>query len=209
MKLLITFFAAMLCLTPQIFAQDNSNVSELFVHNEFSNNSDNDLLFVCRNSNDEASKLKEWESSILIDYKNQSHQVKSNYDVATDEVQILLKDQIRTIFPQKIVAIKVGQMILVPCEFEGQDALAYGYFQVVSSNRIDLLVRYENEGGTIRKSYYTRKKDEAAKLLKINKSYLIKNLKDDRTVQYIKDKKLNIKEEQDLIELFNYHNQLN
>jgi len=208
MKFLITFAIGFLCLIGPSYGQNSSHINNLFVQNEFSENSENDLLFVCRTSINDPSEKKEWTTSVLIDYKDQAHQVKGHYDVSTDEIQILLQNQPRTIFPQKIKAIKVGQMIFVPCEFEGQDALTYGYFQVLSSNKIDLLKRFENNNGMIDKSFYIRKKDEAAKLLKLNNAFVLKHLNDGKSKKYLKNRKLNLKEEKDLVLLFNYYNEL-
>ena len=208
MKIIITFLTGFLCLVVPLLAQDDAPISELFAQNEFSSNSDNDLLFVCRASLNEASKQEEWESGILIDYKNKAHRVEGHYNAVTDEMQILLKDQSRTLFPQKIKAIKVGEMIFVPVEYKGSEALNYGYFQVLSSNVIDLLMKFEEKDGSISKSYYTHKKDEAAKELDLKKSSIVKELNDKRTAKYLKEKQLNVKKEQDLVELFDYHNSL-
>ena len=207
MKLLTTtIFVGILCLTMNLSAQDNFNPSQLFAQNEFSSNSTNDLLFVCRASIDKETEKEEFKSGILIDYNNVSHKVEGHYDVLNDEMKILLKDQKKTVFPQKILAIKVGEMIFVPCEFEGEEALIFGYFQVLSGSKIDLLMRYENNAESLKKIYYTRKKDEAAKILKINKKSICKSLNDSQSSKYLKDEKLNLNEEEDLIKLFDFYN---
>jgi len=206
MKLLFTIIIALLCITMPSYAQDGSNISELFTQNEFSTDSDNDLLFVCRASTNETDLSNVWKPSVLIDYKNKAHHVEGHYNIAKDEIHILLQNQARTVFPQKIKAVKVGEMIFVPCEFEGQASLAYGYFQVLSSNKIDLLKRFENEKGMLVKAFYTRKKDEIAQFIKLNKNSLLKYLDDKQTTKYVNDKKLSIKKEEVLILLFNYYN---
>lgn len=204
MKYILPFLIVLLYFATPLNAQDNHAITELFAQNEFSSNSENDLLFVCRASLDEQVKQDKWKSGILIDYNNKAHRVESHYNAATDEMQILLNNQSRTLYPQKIKAIKVGEMIFVPYEYEGSEALTYGYFQVLSSNRIDLLVRFEN----MNKIFYTRKEEEAAKSLKLSKGSIIKELDDKKTTKYLKKQQLNVKNEQDLIKLFNYHNSL-
>jgi len=199
---------ALLCLINTSYAQESVNITELFTQNEFSETSDNDLLFICRAPVKDVSKKNDWEKGILIDNNNKAHQVNGHYDAKSDEMQILLQNEPRTVFPQKIKAIKVGKMIFVPSEFEGQESLTYGYFQVLSSNKIDLLKRFENDKGVISKSFFTRKKDEAAKPIKLNKKCLLNTLDDKRTSKYLKDRNLDIKKETDLIMLFDYYNGL-
>ncbi len=204
MKYIFPFLIGLLCFTASISAQDSTAISELFAQNEFSSNSDNDLLFICRASLDEHAKQDKWEAGILIDYNDKAHHVESHYNSTTDEMQILLRNQSRTLYPQKVKAIKVGEMIFVPCEYKGSETLTYGYFQVLSSNRIDLLVRFEN----MNKAFYTRKENAPAKSLKLSKSSIIKELDDKKTTKYLKEQQLDIKNEQDLVKLFNYHNSL-
>ena len=209
MKLAIIILTGLLFLVIPLSAQNNSKITELFAQNEISTNSENDLLFICRASLDETNEKKDWQSSVLIDYNDKAHQVKGHYNSDTDEMQILLQNQSRTIFPQKIKAIKIGEMIFVPYEFEGTDALNYGYFQVLSSNKIDLLMKFETQEEYISKTYFTRKDEEIAKPLKLNKSAILKELDNKQTAKFLKEEQLNIKNEEELIKLFNYHNSLN
>jgi len=209
MKLLITLVIVFLYLIPPSYTQENQTISELFTLDDSIAGTENDLLFICRAASEGNPEKKNWKTGILIDYDNKTHQVQGHYDAGSDEMRILLQNQSRTIFPQKIKAIKVGKMIFVPHEFEGQETLTYGYFQVLSSGKINLLKRFENDKGEIVKYFYTRKMEEPAKLIKLNKNSILKSLDDTRTSKYAKDRKLDVKKEEDLILLFNYYNGLN
>ena len=208
MKSLFTLILGFLCLiSPSYAQQENTNIFDLFVQNELSTDSSNELLFICRASNDDnTTEHVDLKSGILIDYDNNAYPIEGNYNIKSDEMQILLQNKPRVIFPQKIKAIKVGEMVFAPCEFEGEDALTYGYFQVLSSSKIDLLKRFETDKGMIVESYYVRKEEEVAKPIKLNKGSLLKYLDDSKTSKFLKERKLNIKNEQDLIVLFNYYN---
>lgn len=186
------------------YGQSNVSIFELFAQNEFSTNSENDLLFVCRVSVDDNSKGKEWKKGVLIDYDNKAHEIEGNYDESSDEIQILLHNKSKIIFPQKIKAIKVGETIYIPCEYAEDNSLTYGYFQVLSSRKVDLLKKVEIDKG--KTEFYVRRNSEIAKPLKLSKNNILKFLNDERVNKFMRDKNLSLKKEANLIALFDYYN---
>lgn len=169
--------------------------------------SENDILFISRTANGSSEEEREeWQETSILDNTNKKHQIKGRYCIKRDEFQILVDDQKKVIFPQKIKAIKIGEMVFVPADYATKESLAYGYFRIVSDGEIKLLDRFENVNGSVVKQLYTRKEGEAAYLLKQNKKSVFKVIGTSAVKQFYSRKGLCASKKEDLKILFDFYN---
>ena len=166
-----------------LFSQNNILSEAVFSSEENIQEATIDVLFLCRESIDRATNNEklvfledDWKDAILLDFQNKAYRLKSRYQVMNDEMQIQYDESTKALFPQKIKAIKVGQMVFVPIAFEQEGYETYGYFEVLSDGKKMLLKRYEHINGKIMEQLYVKTENKPAERLKCNRSSVLKAL---------------------------------
>lgn len=172
----------------------------------FEFNNSNDILFVLREPVSVPEDF-EFEKAVLVDYKNQAYDTEGCYDAARDEIHVKVNDKVKTVFPQKVKAVKIGEMIFVPLETVNEGTENIGYFQIISSGKISLLKRYVGQDSKMRKEFYTEKAGELSKL-STKKSAVLSCLDRPEIKKFVKTNKPDLKTEAGLKAVFDRYNEL-
>ena len=149
------------------------------------------------------------------------------YNVYSNEMEIVEeKDTLAIISPERIKYLKFNDGTFVFTKFKYKNKINRGYFELLVNGNYKLLLRRiaifepynppytalhsgsEYDRFIILKSYYLQKDGNPALKIRKNKQYILSILKDKRKEleKYIKQNKLKIHKDKDLIDLVNYYN---
>lgn len=152
----------------------------------------------------------------IIDFDDEVISTPIRYRFVDDEMQIMHLSKIKALYPQKVKRIifgagSNGEKIFIPAEYMAKDVQVYGYFRLLSDGDISLLKAYRKNGKKGPKTqYYVLKKGELAQPIKVKKSQILKLFKSHKSdiSKYMAINDLNVKNEKDLRQLFDYYNSL-
>ena len=157
----------------------------------------------------------EFVEGIIIDFENESIDVPVRYRFADDEMQITHLNKIKAIYPSKVkqIIFKNGNQskAFVPAEFLTKKVKNYGYFELVSKGKISLLRAYRSNGkkGTKTKLFYLEKGENNLAIPISKKKSKMLNVfgnKKSEMSKYIAKHSLDLKDCDDLAQVFNYYN---
>ena len=188
------------------YAQLNDDTYHQLVNDELSYSESNDILFVLRETVDLSSSLT-FQNAVLIDYKDQAFKTAGRYRPESDEIEIKIDERVKTVYPQKVKAVKIGKMIFIPLEIPAAGNENTGYFQIISTGKKSLLKRYVSENGKTEKQFYILDEDKP-RLLETKKKCILKELDDDKVRDFIKSNDTDVKREKDLLSVFDFYNNL-
>ena len=151
------------------------------------------------------------------------------YNVYSNEMEIIeVKDTLAIISPERIKYLKFNDGTFVFAKFKNKKEINRGYFELLSNGNFRLLLRRiaifepynppytalhsgtEYDRFIILKSYYFQKNGNPAIKIRKNKHYVLSIFNDKRKElkKYIKQNKLKLHKDTDLINLINYYNRL-
>lgn len=151
------------------------------------------------------------------------------YNVYSNEMEIIEeKDTLAIISPERIKYLKFYDGTFIFTKFKNKKEINRGYFELLSNGNFRLLLRRiaifepynppytalhsgsEYDRFIIFKSYYLQKNGSPAIKIRKNKHYILSILKDRRKEleKYIKQNKLKLRKDTDLINLISYYNSL-
>jgi hypothetical protein len=152
-----------------------------------------------------------WFEGRVLDLEDSLHRVSLRYRIFDDEMQMLLRDQVYTLFPQSMQALYVNKRIFVPAEYEaGQSEIRIGYFELLAEGRITLLKRHTLKGKKVRESLYYAMPGKVAIPLSNTKRTLLAQMSDQQPQieAFCQQHGVRWNEEEQLIRTVEYYNQL-
>jgi len=191
-----------LLFSSQIFSQQNPNY--LALKRAKTDYSDvNQLLFYCRKNNDVDLRSKDipWKKGVLLTTTNDTLVVPLSIDIPKDEIVIQIGKTPHIIFQKKVKAIAVGNKVYIATEYPEKDQLFYSYFELISEGNVSLLLKNNHD-------FYYKEEDKPAQKIKNSRKNICNILQNTypSAKQIIKDKRLRLKDDEDLKELFYYLN---
>ena len=179
----------------------------------------NKLYFLVRESfplNDERKQylINEFVDGQIIDYEGEPHEVSVRYRFLDDEMQIIHHQKIKALVQERIqkIILKHNDQFLtfIPFEYFEKKIKNIGYFQVISQGKLTLLKSYRSGKGGMKVTYFHKKFGTPAQELRMKKSSILKSFGDKKSTisKYIVQQNLNLKNEKDLIKVFDYFNSL-
>jgi len=169
----------------------------------------------------------DWEpADILLKNGKKISDLNVRYDVL--ENKIVYQDKGKTYAvgtPDSIAKIKFLDKTLIYIPFEKGNTTEKGFFEIVSKGKVSLLRKYEievlranysvqfdtgykNDRLTLKKELYLQKEDQAAVANRKNRLLEVLSDKKNDVIQYIKRGKLSVKDQEDIIKILAFYNQL-
>ncbi|MEM6964946.1 MAG: hypothetical protein AAF573_09285 [Bacteroidota bacterium] len=199
-------------------ASINKKMSVSVIDNDTSLHDSNRLYFLARESFplDVSGRLyldNDFRDGVFVDFSDQKIQARIRYRIADDEMQILHLGTEKALYPSKVKQIQfnssLGKVTFVPAEYEPKKYKVYGYFELLSDGKVRLLKSHRKSGKhKIKCAYYLQKEGEIAQPFKARRSSIKKAFKNltEEADDFISSNHINIKQEKDLIQLFDYLN---
>lgn len=201
-----TFSAIVLCVAFSLISGFSQNHDSHYLNLKtlsIPHKNDNSLLFFCRKTNHKAevNSSQTWEKSILLTSTNDTISLKARYFSEDNIIETLIGDDIYILFQEKVQAILIGNQVFIKADYPYKDQLYQAYFELIGEGDI-LLLKKENV-------YFIKKKNQSVQKLKPSKRGLsqISKSPSKEIQKYIREKKLSMKNEEDLKQLFFYINQ--
>lgn len=187
------------------------------------NSSEQELFFLVRNSiNKELVGnpfLNDWEEAFVITKDGKVFKVQSRYRVFDDEFQIKVGNQIKAIYPEAVEGIVFKERVFVVRNCKYPEGLKLCFLELLSEGSINLLKRHtlltKSKKDLIRiigsKTELFYAMDDVAYLLSNNRSKVMDLflLKEKEINRFSITHNINTKKESDLIQIFDYYNELN
>lgn len=163
--------------------------------------------------------LNNWEDAFLLQKEGQALGVKARYSILDDELLIKLNDEAKVVYPHLIKGVIFKERTLVAVPYIREDGKQYGFFELLSEGKYNLLKGYE---------LVTKQKKNAIKIIERKSSlfYQFSNStvyplptnvnelmdffieKEQAVKTFIKSEALDMQSEKDMTRLFNYYNDL-
>lgn len=205
----LIFSIILLCGIPRLLTGQTIKYNkDFFAASNAADSNENDLFFVCRevNIDTEPASFSDMETVALVDYQDRVYNVRGRYLPAEDNVQIVLHKKLKVLLPQKIKAVKVGEMILLPCQYQSPETIVYGYFRVASAGKINLLQKFQHSDKQVKTIWFTQQEEQPATVIPGKKRDFYALFKNQATVDFIKEHNLNRDDATDLVKIFDFHN---
>jgi len=160
-------------------------------------------------------KNDDFVEGVIIDFENESINVKVRYRYADDEMQIFHLNKIKAIFPSKVKQIIFNDgssaKTFIPAQYLEKKVKNYGYFELISKGKISLLKAHKKKGqnGTKSKLFYLENGEHKLAAPISNKKSKVLNVFGDmksEMAKYASRHSLNPNNSEDLAKIFNYYN---
>jgi len=157
---------------------------------------------------------REWKEGTITDLDNNQFTAPLRYRIAQEEMQIQHNNKTKALQIRQIKKVELGNRVFIPSEFILNDEKFFSFFKVVNNGDLQLLLQYEAKekrgNYTLQKTYFTKYENGAAKKFSSKKKCvfdLMKNRKG-KIQNYIKTNKVNLKDSNDIVKLFEFYNSL-
>lgn len=172
---------------------------------------------------------EEFQDGILLDKENEKYRIKVRYNAQKDEMQILLKGEVRALHRTMMKGVAIDNKIFIPHLFLTSDeTLRNGFFEVITQGEMNLLLRRESRVQTtgnaaipgmgktdevkyvIDEFFYYAPAGQAAQKLRKGKRNVLKVLSKRRRAieEYVKKNNLSWRSRDGLFALFGYYNEM-
>ncbi len=187
------------------------------------NSSEQDLLFIVRNSLDKELLghpfLNNWEEAFVLTKAGKVFKVQSRYRIFDDEFQIKVGNEIKAIYPEAVEGIVFKDRVFVAINCKYPEGIKLCFLELLSEGNINLLKRNrlvtKSKKGLVK---ITGSKTELLYAMDKDVAYLLPTssskitdlllLKKKEMEQFAAKNNLKTTKESDLIQLFDYYNEL-
>ncbi len=153
----------------------------------------------------------DWSDAVLLTNDQDTFQVKALYHPIYKEVWIHFFNATYRLYPQKVLGIAIGEKTYVSLEYQNNDQLYCGYFELLSEG-VPALLRTPNVPHSKKRTAYWVKSfdNPPTPFSPSNKSILKLFTRHKAKIEHLlKSKQLNAKKAEDLVYLFDYYHELN
>lgn len=206
-------------------AQQQINIMNAFNHYKLKASNDySKLAFLVRNSTEKkivgTTAEVAWKEAILLINQEEIYSVKARYRAFDDELQILLNDQPKAVYPHLIKGIAFEEKSMVSGAEKKEDGPMYYFYELMVDGQIELLckefVSYKTVGentvelGKRKTDFYFRKQGKYVEKLNTSPKKLLSIFggQQEAVKAFIKKHKLSTQSEADLKRIFQFYNQL-
>jgi len=182
---------------------DNSNEIYFIVKESFPENKQGQIFF-----------SEKWADGIITDFKNNEYFLPLRYRVYKEEMQVMHDSKTKSLQIKQIKKVTFKNHVFIASKFIKNEEHFSSFFEIISDGKIQLLALYNTKESqkkySIEKSFYFKRDNDPAEKFSPKKKDILKLMKDQESAiqKFIKTKKLNLKNAEDIKELFKYYNEL-
>lgn len=214
-KFLLVIVGLLTISLPLLSAQPPEKIMAVLVNKNVKTGSTNDLYFLIKKSQQQHFATTDFINpafveATFVDASNKVFEIQARYNMRHDQVQVLFRDQIYTLYPHLVQVILVDHLLLMPQLIEKDDFRKYTYLQAEVSGKITLYKKF-NPSRQIKKAmlFVKNQRGQTVKLKPKRKSILaILAAHQVKIERFVIENNLSYRRYADLKQIFEYYNQL-